>query len=63
VKWYRKAAEQGNTDSQNNLGVMYEYGQGVKQNKRKAKELYGKACNNKNSLGCKNYKILNEQGY
>jgi TPR repeat protein len=29
VYWYRKAAEQGRADGQNNLGVMYENGYGV----------------------------------
>lgn len=29
--WYRKAAEQGEENSQNNLGGLYEYGQGVPQ--------------------------------
>ena len=31
VKWYRKAAEQGDKDAQHNLGVCYEYGEGVEQ--------------------------------
>jgi len=29
VKWFRKAAEQGDADSQFNLGVMYANGEGV----------------------------------
>jgi len=29
VKWYRKAAEQGNASAQTNLGVMYANGDGV----------------------------------
>lgn len=29
VKWYRKAAKQGNQDAQNNLGVCYEDGNSV----------------------------------
>ena len=29
VKWYRKAAEQGNANAQYNLGGMYEVGHGV----------------------------------
>jgi hypothetical protein len=29
VKWYRKAAEQGNAVAQNNLGAMYARGDGV----------------------------------
>ena len=31
VKWYRKAAEMGNADAQNNLGICYANGQGVTQ--------------------------------
>ena len=31
AKWYRRAAEQGNANSQYNLGVMYAEGQGVSQ--------------------------------
>ena len=31
VKWYTKAAEQGDADAQSNLGVMYANGQGVPQ--------------------------------
>ena len=29
--WYKKAAEQGDADAQNNLGIMYERGYGVKK--------------------------------
>jgi len=29
VKWYTLAAEQGDADAQNNLGLMYALGQGV----------------------------------
>ena len=32
VKWYRLAAEQGDSDAQLNLGFMYSKGQGVPQN-------------------------------
>jgi uncharacterized protein len=32
VSWYRRAAEQGNTAAQLNLGVMYDNGWGVMQN-------------------------------
>jgi TPR repeat protein len=31
LKWYRRAAEQGNGSAQNNLGLMYERGRGVRQ--------------------------------
>ena len=36
VKWYRLAAEQGNTNGQLNLGVMYANGEGVPQNNVRA---------------------------
>ena len=36
VLWYRKAAEQGVSEAQNNLGVMYKDGQGVKQDFKEA---------------------------
>ncbi|MDA1310441.1 MAG: hypothetical protein O2985_12665, partial [Proteobacteria bacterium] len=31
MKWYRKAAEQGDASAQNNLGIMYRNGKGVPQ--------------------------------
>ena len=62
VEWYRKAANQGVAKAQSNLGGMYYFGQGVRQNKSRAKELFGKACDGGHEGGCRNYKILNEQG-
>ena len=32
LKWYRKSAKRGNADAQNELGRMYEEGEGIKQN-------------------------------
>jgi TPR repeat protein len=29
ARWYRRAAEQGNVEAQNNLGVLYATGRGV----------------------------------
>ena len=46
VLWYRKAAEQGNTAAQNNLGVFYENGQGVSKNQVAAYALYHRANEN-----------------
>jgi TPR repeat protein len=31
VKWFRKAAEQGDAEAQNNLGAIYAQGQGVQR--------------------------------
>ena len=41
---------------------MYNKGDGVKQNQKKALELYIKACEGGNLIACKNYRMLNEQG-
>lgn len=37
-------AKQGNVEAQNNLGVMYDKGYGVPQNKSKARQWYEKAA-------------------
>ena len=44
VKWYRKAAEQGDAEAQYSLGVMYAKGEGVAKNFRKAVKWYRKAA-------------------
>jgi len=40
LKWYRLSAEQGNAGAQTNLGVMYDNGQGVGQDKAEAVKWY-----------------------
>jgi TPR repeat protein len=44
VKWYRKAAEQGNAPAQYSLGVMYEDGRGVTKDESEAVKWYRKAA-------------------
>lgn len=44
AKWFRLAAEQGVTEAQHNLGVMYEKGQGVQLNLSEAEKWYRKAA-------------------
>jgi TPR repeat protein len=44
VKWYRKAAEQGDVIAQYNLGDMYCTGEGVPQNDAEAVKWYRKAA-------------------
>ena len=44
AKWYRKAAEQGYADAQNNLGMMYVNGQGVPQDYAEAAKWTRKAA-------------------
>ena len=44
VKWYRKAAEQGDASAQYNLGLMYLDGEGVRKNTSEAKRWFKKAA-------------------
>ena len=46
VKWYRKAAEQGDALAQNNLGLMYANGEGVPEDDREAVKWYQRAVTN-----------------
>ena len=63
IKWLRKSAAQKNSHAQILLGAAYEFGnRGVNKDYAKAKEWYGKSCDNGNSNGCLNYKVLNEKG-
>ena len=48
-KWYTKAAEQGYTKSQFNLGVMYRDGVGVPQDYKMAVKWYTKAAEQGNA--------------
>ena len=44
-------------------GVMYESGQGLRQNHGTAKEYFGKACDLGDQKGCDFYKKLNERDF
>lgn len=44
VKWLRMAADQGDAGAQNNLGVLYMEGDGVKQGYKEAAKLFRKAA-------------------
>ncbi len=44
VKWYRKAAEQGDSSTQVDLGLMYYEGRGVKQDFKEAAKWFRKAA-------------------
>lgn len=48
--WYRKAAEQGVSQAQNNLGVMYKDGQGVRQDFSEATRWFQMAAQQNNTL-------------
>jgi TPR repeat protein len=40
VKWYSLSADQANAQAQNNLGIMYEIGHGVKQDHAEAQKWF-----------------------
>ena len=44
VKWFRKAAEQGDSEAQYNLGLFYDKGEGVEKNHSEAIKWYKKAA-------------------
>ena len=44
MKWYRLAAEPGHAGAQNNLGIMYQKGQGVPQDYVQAHMLFNLAA-------------------
>ena len=52
VKWYRKAAEQGDAEAQFNLGLMYADGEGVPKDYAEAVKWYRKAAEQCSNLGC-----------
>ena len=59
---YQKACDSGNARGCSNLGVLYENGQGVKQDYQKAAQLYQKACDSGNAEGCYNLGVSYENG-
>ncbi len=63
AKLFQKVCDGGVAGGCSNLGHLYYNGQGLRQDKSRAKEYYGKACDLGHQPGCDNYKKLNEQGY
>lgn len=51
LKWFRKAAEQGNPDAEDTLGVHYEVGEGVEQDYGKAAYWFRRAAEHVPDLG------------
>jgi TPR repeat protein len=49
LKWFRKAADQGEDVAQYNLGLMYARGQGVQQNHAEAVTWFRKAADQENT--------------
>ncbi len=50
VKWYRRAAEQGDARAQNNLGIMYDECRGVPQDDAEALKWYRRAAEQGHAL-------------
>src|SRR5258705_13220556 len=51
MKWYRRAAENGNAEGQVRLGTLYEYGEGVTGDGAEAAHWYRRAADQGNALG------------
>ena len=62
VTLFNKACEGGNATGCNNLGLMYDNGQGVKQDYHQAVKLYTKACEGGNAAGCSNLGLMYANG-
>ncbi len=62
MKWYRKAADQGNANGQYNLGSMYDKGQGVPRDYGEAVKWTRKAANQGNANAQNNLGIMYGKG-
>lgn len=62
LKWYRKAASQGNDSAICNLGVMYEYGEGVTQDYAEAVNMYRQSADKGNLVAQCNLGNMYEKG-
>lgn len=58
VKWYRKAAEQGDADAQFSLALCYEKGKGVKKDIPTAISWYEKSAAQGNEMAKSNIEYL-----
>ena len=62
VNDYKKACDAGVAEGCFMLGVMYDEGQGVKQDYFAAADLYKKACDGGNAIGCFGLGSLYDEG-
>ena len=62
MQLWRPTAEQGNAYAQNNVGLLYQYGQGVPQDFAQALEWYRKAADQGNALAQANLGNLYANG-
>jgi len=62
VKYYRMAAEQGNSLAQNNLGVMYIQGRGVPRDDKRAVELFRQGAEQDYEVAQNNFGYMYQHG-
>ncbi|KAF9163386.1 copper transport protein ctr1 [Actinomortierella ambigua] len=62
VKWFTRAAKQGDANAQSNLGLIYHHGPGVEQSDVEAVNWYTKAAEQGNSVAQNNLGWMYEQG-
>jgi len=62
VKWYRKAADQGDAGGQSNLGFMYAEGRGVAKDEAEAVKWYRKAAEQGNAPAQFNLGFMYDKG-
>ena len=62
MEWYLKAANQGHTQAQNNIGALYAQGHGVDKDLAKAIEWYTKAANQGNMYAQNNLGAIYQYG-
>ncbi len=60
IKYFKKGCDLKDPHGCNSLGLEYEFGANVKKNVKKAKELYGKACDLGLQTGCERFAEINK---
>ncbi len=63
LRWYRKAADAGDTKAQNNIGIMYVLGNGLEQDYQEAMRWYRKAADVGDTRAQTNLGYMYEGGY
>ena len=62
MKWYKKAADAGNANAMNNIGIMYNNGAGITQDYKNAMKWYKKAADAGNANAMNNIGIMYKNG-
>ena len=62
-KWYRKSAEQGDSEAENNLGCIYSDGLGVENDYKEALKWFRKSALHGNAMGQLNLGLMYRDGH